>query len=631
MTQTRIRNPCACTYRRDYDSVGNAELRTRIRPLLIVDSESCMITAAMNVLEKNAKPALIVMLVAHALLLGVQGYYNAPNLDETAHLPAGLSHWQFGNFALYRVNPPLIRMWSTIPVLLCSPETDWETFDDAPLRRAEFSVGRRFIIANGWASFRYFTLARWMLIPFSLMGAVVCCQWAKELFGTTSGLLACGMWCFCPNLLAWGASMTPDGGAAAFGVLAGWLFWKWLKQPSWTSAGLAGFALGLVELVKSSWIILFGLWPLLWLIWRCLDRSADGPKPRAVHLTVILLVGLYVLNVGYGFEGTCQRLDEFTFFSETLGGPGVHDNGGNRFTASWIAALPVPVPANYLSGIDVQKREFERGKWSYLRGEQKQGGWWYYYLYAMLVKTPLGFLGLIGLAVGLFAFRPELRSGWRNEIVLIAPAIVLLVLVSSQTGFNRYLRYVLPVYPFLYVFASRCAACVTLRRTLSAAHSRRLHIVAVGLFTFGVGSSLWVAPYSMSYFNLAVGGPVGGKNHLLDANIDWGQDLLRLKRWVDEHPAATPLYGEIFTFVNLNVAGVQLEPIPPLSDPAAQTISPGWYTISVNELMGYRHFGQSKRCCIQFQQIDPIEKIGYSIYLYYVERSDSAENTRPSR
>ncbi len=36
-----------------------------------------------------------------------------------------------------------------------------------------------------------------------------------------------------------------------------------------------------------------------------------------------------------------------------------------------------------------------------LRGHYQAKGWWYYYLYAILVKTPLGTLGLIALAFAL--------------------------------------------------------------------------------------------------------------------------------------------------------------------------------------------------------------------------------------
>ena len=42
-------------------------------------------------------------------------------------------------------------------------------------------------------------------------------------------------------------------------------------------------------------------------------------------------------------------------------------------------------------------------------------------------------------------------------------------------------------------------------------------------------------PRYLSYFNVAAGGARGGTAHLVDSNIDWGQDLRRLKRWMEAH------------------------------------------------------------------------------------------------
>ncbi|MEJ7640497.1 MAG: hypothetical protein WKF75_21635 [Singulisphaera sp.] len=49
--------------------------------------------------------AAVALLSVHAGMLAWIGYRNSPILDEVAHLPAGISHWRFGTFDLYRVNP----------------------------------------------------------------------------------------------------------------------------------------------------------------------------------------------------------------------------------------------------------------------------------------------------------------------------------------------------------------------------------------------------------------------------------------------------------------------------------------------------------------------------------------------
>ena len=316
-------------------------------------------------------------------------------------------------------------------------------------------------------------------------------------------------------------------------------------------------------------------------------------------------MGLYLLNLGYGFEGSFQQLGQFEFISHALGGKDAH-SPGNRFRKTWLAAVPIPLPANYLRGIDVQRYDFEVGKWSYLRGEHKLGGWWYYYLYALAIKTPLGTLILIGFAGFIMIVRREYTVNFRDEMVLLIPAILVLAFVSSQTGFNRYLRYVLPAVPFLFIFASRVAKAFPMKHRLSM-------ILCGTCIACSVVGSLSIFPHSMSFFNLAAGGPIGGPRHLLDANIDWGQDLLELKRFVVRHPEVSPIQLAYFGFVDPAIAGFPFERFSP-SD-----MVPGWYAISANHVFGCRQYETDAPTLMQFQRLAPDVMIGYSIYLYHID------------
>jgi hypothetical protein len=138
----------------------------------------------------------------------------------------------------------------------------------------------------------------------------------------------------------------------------------------------------------------------------------------------MIVLAVYVINVGYGFEGTGARLDELRFISPTLrespgaSPPGSIPRPGNRFAGTLWGRLPIPVQANYLLGIDRQKYDFDEAVfWSYLRGRWRQGGWWYYYLYALAIKEPLGtwLLALLALAA------PFAASNQRGQASLICP------------------------------------------------------------------------------------------------------------------------------------------------------------------------------------------------------------------
>ena len=134
------------------------------------------------------------------------------------------------------------------------------------------------------------------------------------------------LWCFSPLLLAWGATICPDAVAAALGLVAVYTFRRWLRKPNWTRAAIAGVCLGLLPLTKLTWIIAFGLWPVIWCLWTVPTylTSANNrclPRPPVRQLATILFLGLYMLNMGYLFDGTFRPLGKYVFISQSLSGP----------------------------------------------------------------------------------------------------------------------------------------------------------------------------------------------------------------------------------------------------------------------------------------------------------------------
>lgn len=580
---------------------------------------------------------------------------HSPVVGECGHVAAGVSHLVLGRFDLFRVNPPLVRTVAAIPVVITSPSVDWSWYDSNPLIRSEHVVGNDYLRANAANVFSLLRLARWMCIPFSILGGFVCCCWARQLYGPYAGIVSLALWCFSPYLLGNAALITPDAHSASLGMVACYLLWRWLRQPNWWRASLAGTALGMAELSKFTMLILYPAWPVLWLVYRLNSRqSPDGRQwiREGFMLSVLMLLSGYIVNIGYGCEGSFQRLGQYRFQTAMFTGLHLDEiprDGGNRFADSWLGALPIPLPRNYVQGIDTQRYDFERGLSSYLCGEWADYGWWYYYLYALAVKLPLGTWCLIAIAIGATIWQRGYSASWRDESVVLTPFVVILVFVSSQTGFSVHSRYIIPALPFLFVWTGKVARVFEMRPSTRT----RLVIAAAVIvaLAWSIGSSLAIYPHSLSYFNeLAVvlptradvsfprpvcandenkgvlsqivnAGPCNGPRHLLDSNIDWGQDLLFLKDWLDEH-CDVRLDGLAFWgSYSAPLGGIVETPLPP-SSPCQQDSpnqyndqrgpKPGWYALSVNYIYSrdqqYRYF-------LNFQ---PVAMAGYSIYIYHI-------------
>jgi len=265
---------------------------------------------------------VIAVLLIHAGLLAWSACRQSPTLDEPAHLVAGISHWRFLRFEMYRVNPPLARMVAVLPVLAAGYESDWEGFTPSPEARMEFGIGRQFVAANGRRTLWLTTLARWAGIPWSLLGAWVCYLWARDLYGPRAGLVALVLWCFSPDILGHAPLVTPDVAATALGLAACYAFWKWLREPSWSRAIVSGLLLGIAGLTKFTIFILFPLWPAIWLAYR-LPQRGQMPLRRwggdLGMLAVTVILGLNVITLGYGLDEPLKPLGSFEFVSKALG------------------------------------------------------------------------------------------------------------------------------------------------------------------------------------------------------------------------------------------------------------------------------------------------------------------------
>jgi hypothetical protein len=97
-----------------------------------------------------------------------------------------------------------------------------------------------------------------------------------------------------------------------------------------------------------------------------------------------------------------------------------------------------------------------------------------------------------------------------------------------------------------------------------------------------VGGTLAVAPRYLQYFNELAGGADGGHRVLIDSNIDWGQDLIRLRDYM-EAEGIESVYLAYFGRVDPKVYGVRYRPLE-------NTSRGGRAVVSATFLMGRPYF-----------------------------------------
>jgi len=641
--------------------------------------------------------AVVALLATQATLAVHSLVQENPTVDEVIHLPAGLTYWQKGTFRLYHHNPPLVKLLAALPALSAHPKLDYDGawgWTPEPPNMAAFA--HEFMRANAREYFEIFTRARLLMPAFGVVGGLVVFAWSNRLYGPAGGLLSLALWSLCPNILAHTRLVTTDAGATALGALATFGFWRYLRRPGWKLAALAGLGLGLAQLTKFSMLVLFGLWPLLALARFWPEPGRLGVALRtARHGLLALAVCALVIDLGYGFEGVGLPLGDFDFVSQTLtrpirpgdrpSPPGANDllNAAhryrlNRFRGTALGAIPVPLPRHYLLGFDDQKLEAEgmpakffaagptgpegeaiQGYPVYLDGTLAQKSWWYYYLLTMAYKVPEGTLALVVGSFVVTAFSPRSRASWPDEFsVLAVPAFVLSVM-SVFTNINLGLRYVLPIFPYLFISAGKLAPWAS---GLPTGWRRRAAWGSVGAGLLATASATAsIHPHYLAYFNAVSGGPGRGSDHLIDSNLDWGQDLVGLRRWLKANAPGERVGLAYFGQVNPRVFEARGEAIdwflpPPapgsmtlapgkasmrlLHDPGAMTLEPGLYAVSASLVRGlpWRVYDAPWGAFRQnwgpyqawfdafgyFRKLRPVAQVGHSILIYRVSAEDAS-------
>ena len=563
----------------------------------------------------------------HLILLMANIIANSATADETAHLASGIAMWQQGRFDLYAVNPPLVRLIAALPAYLSIQEFRSSHMQDDPGLRPEWSIGRDLARQLGREFLLLVLFGRLACMPFSVAGLLVTSIWASKRLGWCSGLAVATLWTFSPIILANGSLFTSDLGSGSFGFIAFVTFNRWLRRPSLGNAILAGIVLGLAEATKMTLVVLFPLYLLVWISRRAIEAFRKTvPSARLALRSQVaefgLIISLALLTLGalYGFTGMLAPLGSLKFYSNSLGGVPTIKNAsdganyvrsGNRFKNTILGKFPIPVPAPYLQGLDIQRRDFEGGWFafdSYAAGMKAKHGWWWYYFYCMGVKSPIPLLFLF-----LLAIPPSIRWAWAamkepGTLTQVVIPLAITALIISETSFSRCFRYVLVVWPFY---------MVVLSTTLSSYASFATQKVASICLIFYALTSLSATPQHLSYFNLFVGGSMGGHHALLDSNLDWGQEMFRLNVWRSEHPSE-PLFLAVAGTLDPDVLGIQYR-WPPESNPGiVPELEPGWYVISANQLHGFDSRGEGWE---YFRNLTPVERVGHTLFVFRVTPS----------
>lgn len=546
---------------------------------------------------------------------------DSPTMDEQNHIARGIAFLRTGDPRLSIEHPPLINAISALP-LLTMPELRLPT--DHPSWARETHIGwyefaRLFMWEYNHDVERVVFLARLPIVFLQLGLAAAGYVFSRRLWGSRlAGTLALWLLLFEPNLLAHGRYSTTDMGGVVTSFVATALLWRLWQRPGhwdWRLWVAVVVAMGLTFSSKLVTIAFVPVWLLLALL-PVYPSRPRGEAPlttvrpllmRAAQVLLASAASLVVVWAVFGFEWR-----SFRFSSHVLKPLDAFSGPMPTFWAGIEAALNL--------GVGGRGQTFLLGQFSY-------DGFLSYFPVAMLTKTPAVLLPAMLLAAAvLLALVPTRRR-----------ALFLLVTwggyfgIMSVNALNIGYRHALPALPYLLVLVAGLASAEASRlgRTrLGPSVVLLPRAAAIAAATFTMVVAMVTFPHYLSYFNVPAGGMERGYHILVDSNVDWGQDLLRLRQWMDENEVDSVKLGW-FGSADPALYGIAYEPLPGFGrDPFfplwwavpfnRDQPEPGVYAISATNLWEMPLRVEEKTVYAYFRGREPDAMIGGSILIYVV-------------
>ena len=348
---------------------------------------------------------------------------------------------------------------------------------------------------------------------------------ARWLFSAAAANFVLALAVLSPDLIAHFSLATIDGVGCLFLFACAVQSLRYRRDPSRTQAAILGVLLGGMLLAKFNSPPLFAL--ALGMVFF-LPRGENEGRRRGFRwgrAAMIFLIACMVVWTGYFFH-----VSKVIFADQMVT---IHFAGYTKLLQYEMPTLQTPItiflPAcEWLTGLGQVVAHNIEGHRSFLLGQYSATGFWFYFPLAMLMKWPLLIL-VLGAAGAVLALRRPMPA--RPDLLLLSlfPAVYFAFAITARIDIG--IRHMLPVYPFLLLFAGAVWEWARGWRW-DARWTKTLFGV---LLLAQAADIARYAPDYLSYFTVLVR-PAETWKLLSDSNTDWGQGLVALRQFQAEHP-----------------------------------------------------------------------------------------------
>lgn len=411
----------------------------------------------------------------------------SPTYDEVTYLQAGYA-FLYKDFRWDPFNPPFAREIIALPLLIN------KSFITDPVVL--------------WP--------RMIVVLFTIMLGLLTYFFAKKLYGITAGVFSLVLFTFEPNLLAHGHYATMDLIFSFFFLLTIFMFWSYFGTFTKRRTIIFGIIFGLTLSVKISALSFLVVSLFLYFLFHVIREKRSLFKIFFAKQKWFFLLFLAVtcLSVWSTYFFTFEPVLGYRFDSQR---PAIAIAQKNPFV-HYMLTVPVPL-GSYISTVKqilLYNYSSLYTKNSFFMGELSHDGLpGYYFIPLLLLKTPIPLVFLF--VFSLYYFRKQLP---KSAIILLPIAGILLNVLFAKV--TLVLRYILPIYPLMIIFASQSI--------ISYPKNKKITFGLTGcLVLWLVSGTFSYFPHYISYSNEIIGNKNFAYRYIADSNLDWGQGLYSLR------------------------------------------------------------------------------------------------------
>ena len=554
-------------------------------------------------------------------------------MDESSHLPAGYSYVSQKDMRINPEHPPLVKDLAGIPLLFIKGINfpyeikAWQTDVNG-----QWDFGFNFLYSRGNPVDKMIFWGRIPMILILILLGFYIFKWTRELYGNNASLLALSLFSLSPTFLAHGRLVTTDVAAAVGAFIATYYFVKALKTSNTKNIVFSGIWFGIAELLKFSVILLVPLFIVLAIIWWLFVSKNFWQILKL--LVSVFVIGFVVIGIVYMFHTWNyppeKQVSDTAFILTSFKYSAVSD------AIVWMADKPIlRAYAQYLLGLAMVIQRATGGNTTYFMGEVSASGWKNYFPTVYFIKETLTlhiltFIALFyALYTGIKQIRKPIFSGifraignfvkYRFAELSMLGFMAIYWTTSLTSNLNIGARHLLPAFPFTIALVAGVVSATFFKQP----YMKLKQVIIITLIAWQAVSVLSVYPSFLTYFNEAVGGPTKGHLYSVDSNLDWGQDLKRLTKWVNDNKIDL-IYLDYFGGGDARY--YLKEKFTPWHGDWSEDNLPenSYLAISATLLQGGRGkpvpgFNQNNGYYLWLNKYDPVTVIGNSIFVYRID------------